>query len=74
MEKTMLNALLAALKWVALCLLPYYVVLFLIVCAFMALAADLRAVTDLWPVIAILCFPVAGMVAASQSIPPPNRH
>jgi hypothetical protein len=70
----MLKAIGAALKWVAFCFLPFYVGLFLLLCVFMALAGSFDGLKDMWVINAILCVPLAGMVAASQSIPPRGHH
>lgn len=70
----MVKALSAILKWIAFCLAPVYVALMVATCLFMWLTTGyLDTVLELWPVMAILCLPAAGMVAASVSIPPANR-
>lgn len=64
----------AALKWVLLCLLPFYIGCFLFIAGIFWMTADAASVIMLWPVIAILCVPLAGMMAAGWSIPPTSRQ
>lgn len=66
----MVKALGAALKWLLLCLLPFYLGACLFICGIVWLTADLESVTMDLPIIAILCVPLAGMMAAGWSIPP----
>ncbi len=64
------NALLNGLKWLVLYYLPCYVGAFVLCTGFMLLTSGgMQIPWDLLPVIGILCVPLAGLLAASLSIP-----
>lgn len=70
----MVKALLAALKWVLLCLLPFYLGVCLFVCGAMWLTTGFDSIAMELPIIAILSVPVAFMMAAAWHIPLESRH
>jgi len=55
------------LRWLVCRYVPYALVLFLVVCGFMWLTcSSFEVILELWPAIAILCVPAAGMIAANE--------
>lgn len=61
-------------RWLAFYFLPCYVALSLLLGFFMVLATGWTVAFDVSPVLAILCIPAAGLIAASQSIPLSRRE
>ncbi|MDZ4833281.1 MAG: hypothetical protein SGJ27_05715 [Candidatus Melainabacteria bacterium] len=65
----MVEALLSALKWVVLCLLPFYLGSIVFICTFMWLTTGADQIVNMLPLIAILNTPLAFMMAAQWSLP-----
>lgn len=70
----MVEALLKSLKWVLLCLLPFYLGVCLFVCGAMWLTTGFDSIAMELPIIAILSLPLAGMMAAAWHIPLDRRQ
>lgn len=70
----MRKALGAMTRWLVFYFLPCYAVLILLISFFMVLTTGWTVVLNLWPTLAVLCVPAAGLIAASQAIPLSHRE
>lgn len=58
-------------KWLVFRFVPYYIGLYLLLGLFMwMVTGSISEVIEFWPLHAILCVPITGLIAAHDAIPP----